>query len=83
MSRCLICDAEIVWARHITTHRPAPINVLDPADPDQRLGSVLVIDAPDEMARLGAMPTYLIDETPGDEPNRTTLHQGRPGWDHR
>ncbi len=75
MSRCLICDAEIVWARHFQTHRPAAIDVLNPADPDQRFGSVLVIDAPSEMARLGAMPTYLIDETPGDEINRTTRHR--------
>ena len=67
--RCRSCDAEIVWARHITTHRPAPIDVPDPADPEQKFGNVLLLHNPET-----GDDRYMIDLEPGDETNRTTNH---------
>ncbi len=66
---CRSCDAEIVWAVHVGTRRPAPINLPAPADPEQRFGNVILLHNPET-----GDDTYLLDPEPGNETNRTTNH---------
>lgn len=71
MSHCTSCGAEIVWARHTRTFKPAPI------DPGTDLGKVLGVDG-NVLLYPSAHPMYTVGEpfdlAVGDEAIVTTSH---------